>query len=275
MDETPLSETFLSELPLELWKMIINLACKGTNQNAQDTFLTELRSHSRTLRMACDSCRTKIRLCSAQIKSGATNLRKLTGLKVVTLYMGDGSTLGPDLLLLLEAVPHLTSLTLTPDMRQTTLEACCVGHIDAALKPFCIFLRHLCLRDCTLTYNIRKGFFAEADSQTGELNSYIEAGWSPDLPALKSLSIHNCKFKFLDVSQCRGLDTLKVCGNPSLRSLHMFHAKALHKVVCMNNPILSVLNLSCSPALHALECHSNTKLRRLILPVKQGITFKF
>lgn len=275
LDDIPLSETHLSELPLELWKRILTLACEGTNQSAQNTILTAFRSHSQTLRTACDSCRRRIRLCSAQIKNGAANLRKLTGLKAVTLYMGDGGTLGHDLLLLLSTVPHLTSLTLTPDLRQTTRKVCCVAEMDVALKPLRDLLQHLCLKDCKLTYNLTWRVQGETDSHAGLVKSSIQAAWSPDLPALKSLSLLNCGFKRVDVSQCRGLEMLKVCGNPSLKSLDLFHATELHKVVCRNNPALYVLNLSRSSALYALECYGNDRLRRLILPVKHGITFKF
>lgn len=262
---------------------ILTLASEGSNQTAQNTMLTALRSCSVTLCKACDSCRTRICLCSAQITTGSAHLKKLPSLTDVAVHMGNGSTVRSDLVLVSRGVPALTSLTLIPGPQLPNLQKCHVWNINLSLKPFRDRLQHLCVQDCSLMYDICINPSNGPSSQNSSSN-YVQAqaekpviqeGWCLDLPALKSLILHRCQLKCLILDSCQGLEVLELFGNRSLSSLVILDTKVMHRVVCVQNPRLAVLDLSSCPALNSLECHHNDRLIDLTLPSKQGIKFEF
>lgn len=273
-------QPLLNELSLDLWKKIIILACTDSDHAFQNTLLKALRSRSRTLRAACDECRTNIRINSTQVATGSPHLRKLINLTDVTLFVEDGSTFISDLLLLSNTVPNLTSLTLTPERKGRLLassDACTVWDISIAMHPLCHRLQHLCLENCTLKNNYTNAvnMGPNDDPHPTSLSPYFQALWAPGLPALKSLIIHNCEFKRLALGICKRLDVLELCDNPSLTSLNLYTSAALRTFVCKDNPNLAVLDVSHCPDLQALECTGNLLLVSLTLPVKQGIQFTF
>lgn len=258
----------LSELPLELWKQVLTSACEGSDQLAQNIILSAFCVRSKTLRSACASCRTSIRLCHTQIASGLAHLHTMVGLTTVTVCFEDGITLRHDLLLLSHAIPHLTSLTLTPDQksrRSASVRICIVGDINTSLNPFRDSLSHLCIESCKVLSSPR-GL---------RLDLHLNTGWAPDSRALKSLVLRNCELESLNLSQCEGLHTLEMTGLMSLKSVDLSGSKGLHRVVCNRNSSLAELKLKGCRALGVLECWGNSRLKHLTLPVKHGMHFIF
>lgn len=256
---------------------IVTLACQDSDHTSQDTILNSLKCCSRTLRAACDRCRTSICIRSTHVKACSAQLGRLVSITHVVLLIGNGWSLGPDLLLLSRMIPTMISLTLQPipgDFAMLNTRQVC--DIARLLKPFRNSLQHLGLQDCDLLDSAASRETLSRFSTWNPLTwteCHVSTWWTLDFPKLKSLIIDDCKLECLDLSQCLQLQRLEVSGNRSLASLDLSTAKALRRFVCKDNPDLVELNLSNCLALEVLECHDNNSLNGLALPAKLGVQF--
>lgn len=255
------------ELPEELWRKILVLACIGNDNITNNTMLRNLRTRCQALKGACNACLTGVRISNTQIRSNSCYLEELVSLDTVTIIIMDASSIASDLNLLYSLKPNLTTLILgsiSADMyyvqgdrvtalkagdRQLTNQVACsftcvsVGDIALALKPWRRSrLRNLCLDACTLR------------TRSGSVD--LVPAWSPDIPALQTLTMNRCKLERLDLSLCNKIHSLSLSGNPQLDELFVSRAKALRRVTCVNNTSLWSLNLHGCTVLEVVECHS-------------------
>lgn len=268
--ETP-SEA-LSELPIEVWRKILDLACKDADLVNTHAIINFLRTRSKTLREASYTHITRMRMYNTQIAPLSVRLKDLNSTASVTVFFATLDNVSGDLLQLSEQAPNLTSLILrsTPAdkaaVEQSAREGPCsesepqwstshgtipdqepryftIKTISSVLAPWKNSLQHLCLDGCKLSMC--------------SLNLAGFIGWGPDFPELISLILTRSLINGLSLRNCTKLETLDLTGNTSLTIVDAAHVLTLSKVTFMYNTQLSNILLYHNTNIKFCMCWHN------------------
>lgn len=268
------------DLPVELWRLILAIAFKGTPHCINIKVLRKVRRVSWNLRYASNIYISRFRMCESQICAREFRTTEPAKLVSVTAIL-NAANIGNDLLRLSHMRLNITTLTLgsakkeaaavnpfryaalkdldssgkplsspehTPESdskhdHETT--SVTITDIDASLNSWQNSLHCLSLDGCKLT-----ACKEHADGR-------ISATWQPKFPELLSLSLEGCELESLDMSQCRKLQFLGLAGNTLLQSVNLSHVNTLRDITCIRNPNLAVLGLSCCAGMNELKFQKN------------------